>query len=336
MEKQSFVVSVTGSAGNIGSLLLFEIPKLGIFETNQRVELRLFDLPGTQAYQEGLVLELEDAFPTQVSSIKILEESAENFRGTDLLIMLSGVPRATGQERKDLIGANVSLFKRMALMVNETAKPDLRVLIVANPCCTNAFVFSKHAPNISRSNIHALLRLDFNRALSYISHHPSVRPFNSSFEGLRIFGNHSKSVVVDFSEASVLKDGVRIPVTELVSIEDLKDIQEKVRERGMEIIHGRGKSAGSSAAQAIVDHINDWYKGSSKVVAVGTYFEELAGIKAGVWLGLPVNCHGRGDINTNFEPENIPEEILKDIKTSIEELKLEKRVALRCLEERGE
>lgn len=332
MEKNIFVVSVTGSAGNIGSRLLFGLPKLGILKPGQTIELRLFDLPKTKKFQEGLILELEDAFPILLSEAKILDESSENFKGTDLLIILSGVPRAIGQERKDLIGSNVAVSKRLAQLINPVAKPELKVLMVANPCNTNAYVFSHFAPNIAKSNIHSLSRLDFNRALSFVTRHPAVEVTGGKIEGLRVFGNHSRSMVIDFSSATVQKEKEKIPLSKIIPIGELSDITNKVSERGMEVIGAIGKSAGPSASQAIEDHIRDWILGSENTSCAGVYLENILGVEADIWMSVPIVFKGSGEVLHFGEFDQLSEDLVKEIRLSLEELQIEKKIALQWIE----
>ncbi|CAL9149072.1 unnamed protein product [Musa hybrid cultivar] len=48
--------------------------------------------------------------------------------------------------------------------LNAVASRNVKVLVVGNPCNTNALICLKNAPNISAKNFHALTRLDENRA----------------------------------------------------------------------------------------------------------------------------------------------------------------------------
>jgi malate/lactate dehydrogenase len=65
-----------------------------------------------------------------------------------------------------LLRTNVGIFKEQAETLNKVAKPDCKVLVVANPANTNCLALFKHCPNLKRENFTALTRLDHNRALA--------------------------------------------------------------------------------------------------------------------------------------------------------------------------
>jgi len=45
----------------------------------------------------------------------------------------------------------------------------IEVLVVSRPCYTNAAIVARHAPSVPSSNITALIRLDFNRAIAQVT-----------------------------------------------------------------------------------------------------------------------------------------------------------------------
>ncbi len=72
-------------------------------------------------------------------------------------------------ERKDLLAANVRIFKSQGQALDQYAKKSVRVLVVGNPANTNCYVASKFAPSIPPQNFSCLTRLDHNRALSQVA-----------------------------------------------------------------------------------------------------------------------------------------------------------------------
>ena len=45
-----------------------------------------------------------------------------------------------------------------------------------------------------------------------------------------------------------------------------------------------------SAANAVIDHLRDWFWGTSKIVSMGVMSKGEYGIPAGLWTSLPVTC----------------------------------------------
>ena len=78
--------------------------------------------------------------------------------------MVGAMPRREGMERKDLLAANVKIFKVQGQALDQYAKKTVKVLVVGNPANTNAFIMSHYAPSIPKDNFTAMTRLDQNRA----------------------------------------------------------------------------------------------------------------------------------------------------------------------------
>ena len=74
-----------------------------------------------------------------------------------------------GMERKDLLAANVKIFKVQGEAMEKFAKKSVKVLVVGNPANTNALIISHYAPSIPKENFSAMTRLDQNRAASQLA-----------------------------------------------------------------------------------------------------------------------------------------------------------------------
>ena len=72
-------------------------------------------------------------------------------------------------ERKDLLAANVKIFKVQGEAMERFAKKSVKVLGVGNPANTNALIISHYAPSIPKENFSAMTRLDQNRAASQLA-----------------------------------------------------------------------------------------------------------------------------------------------------------------------
>jgi malate/lactate dehydrogenase len=65
---------------------------------------------------------------------------------------------------RDLLDLNGQIFQDQARALNQVASRDCKMLVVGNPCNTNALIGMANAPDLPRRNWHALTRLDENRA----------------------------------------------------------------------------------------------------------------------------------------------------------------------------
>ncbi|MFX4681991.1 malate dehydrogenase, partial [Acinetobacter baumannii] len=74
-----------------------------------------------------------------------------------------------GMERKDLLTENAKIFTVQGAAIGQNASPNCKILVVGNPCNTNAYIAMKSAPDLPAKNFTAMLRLDHNRALSQLA-----------------------------------------------------------------------------------------------------------------------------------------------------------------------
>jgi malate dehydrogenase (NADP+) len=79
----------------------------------------------------------------------------------------------------------------------QVAKKTVKVIVVGNPCNTNALICSSWAPSIPPENFHALTRLDENRAKFQLAHKAEV--FFTDVTRVAVWGNHSTTQVCPFT-----------------------------------------------------------------------------------------------------------------------------------------
>src|SRR5207247_7749138 len=120
------------------------------------------------------VMELGDgAFPLLEGVVATANLDA-CFRGVTWALLVGSVPRKQGMERKDLLGANGKIFVGQGQAIHKNAAGDVRVLVVGNPCNTNAMICMNNAPGVPRDRFFAMTRLDENRAKAQLAKKASV------------------------------------------------------------------------------------------------------------------------------------------------------------------
>ncbi len=320
MSVASVRVAVTGAAGHIGYALLFRIASGQMFGPHTRVDLNLLELEGALPALRGVCMELDDcAFPL-LNSITQTSDVNEAFKGVDWALLVGSVPRKAGMERSDLLKVNGEIFTVQGRAISDQAKPDCKVLVVGNPCNTNAYIAKASAPNIPPENFFAMTMLDQNRAYAQISQKAGVPV--SSVKNIAIWGNHSATQFPDIYHATI--DGK--PVTEVITDETwLKTtFIETVQKRGAAIIQARGSSSAASAANAVVDTvrnlINPTPAGTCFSVAVSS--DGSYGVEEGLMFSYPVTSDGAArKIVQGLEHGSFAQE---KIQATLEELKSEK------------
>src|SRR5438045_479102 len=257
-------VAVTGAAGQIGYSLLFRIASGAMFGESQPVILHLIEIEPALPALGGVVMELDDcAFPL-VKGVVATASLDEGFRGVNWALLVGSVPRKAGMERKDLLGINGKIFIGQGQAIEHNAAPDVRVLVIGNPCNTNCLIAMNNAPGIPRDRFFAMTRLDENRAKAQLAHKAGVEV--TAVTNMAIWGNHSSTQYPDFYNAKINGRAAN----EVIGDESwLKQtFIPAVQQRGAAIIKARGLSSAGSAANAVVDSVcslvsetagNDWH-----------------------------------------------------------------------------
>ena len=277
-------ITVTGAAGNIGYALLFRIASGALLGPDQRVNLRLLEIPPAVKAAEGTAMELFDsAFPT-LGSVDIFDDAKAAFEGANIAFLVGSMPRKAGMERADLLSANGGIFGPQGEALNAGAADDIKVLVVGNPANTNALIAASHAPDIPGSRFTAMTRLDHNRALAQLATKAGCHV--TDIDKVTVWGNHSSTQYPDLTQATVKG----APITDILAdrawVEN--DFIPTVAKRGAAIIDARGASSAASAASAAIDHVHDWVLGtsgswtSSSVMSDGSY-----GVPEGIISSFP-------------------------------------------------
>ncbi len=284
-------VAVTGAAGQIGYALLFRIASGEMLGKDQPVILQLLEIPDEKAQKAlgGVMMELQDcAFPLLVS-MEAHSDANTAFKNTDYALLVGSRPRGPGMERAELLAINGAIFTAQGKALNAHASRNVKVLVVGNPANTNAFIAMKSAPDLSRRNFTAMLRLDHNRALSQVAA-KTGKPV-AAIKKLCVWGNHSPTMYADYRFATIDGAAVKDMINDQVWNKDV--FLPTVGKRGAAIIEARGLSSAASAANAAIDHMRDWAAGTGgEWVTMGVASNGEYGIPKDVMFGFPVTCSG--------------------------------------------
>ncbi len=284
-------VAVTGAAGQIGYALLFRIASGNMFGPTTPVELSLLELEGALPALKGVVMELEDcAFPL-LKKVTISSDPVVAFEQCDWALLIGSVPRKAGMERGQLLNINAGVFLAQGKALAKSAKAGCKVLVVGNPCNTNAFIARECAKTLDPKNFFAMTMLDQNRAVAQLALKAGVGV--DAVTNVAIWGNHSATQFPDFRHALVcgrpaeelIKDGdwLRGPFIDIV------------QKRGAQVIQARGLSSAASAANAVVDTVRalGTPTPAGRFFSVAVTSDGSYGVAPGLIFGFPVRSNGR-------------------------------------------
>jgi malate dehydrogenase len=280
-------VTVTGAAGQIGYALLFRLASGQMLGPDEKIDLRLLEIPDAVKAAEGTALELQDcAFPL-LSSTEIFDDPKRAFDGVQVALLVGARPRTKGMERADLLEANGQIFKPQGEALNQGAADDVKVLVVGNPANTNALIAMSNAPDIPRERFTAMTRLDENRAVAQLAEKVGVGV--EEVQDLVVWGNHSPTMFPDLFNAKV--NGERaVDKVDMDWYEN--EYIPRVGKRGAEIIEARGASSAASAANAAIDHVRDWVRGADGLRSMAVPSDGSYGVEEGLVSSFPVRVSG--------------------------------------------
>jgi len=290
MAKSPVRVAVTGAAGQIGYSLLFRIASGEMLGKDQPVILQMLEIPDEKAQKalKGVIMELDDcAFPLLHGMVPSSDPMVA-FKDADIALLVGARPRGPGMERKDLLDANGKIFAPQGKALDAVASRKVKVLVVGNPANTNCLIAMKNAPGLKPSQFTAMMRLDHNRAVSQIAQKIG-RPV-AAVRKVTVWGNHSATQYPDLFQAEAGGKKIWPLIDDPDWLE--RTFIPTVQKRGAAIIEARGLSSAASAANAAVEHIRDWVRGTraGDWVSMGIPSDGSYGILEGVIYGYPVTC----------------------------------------------
>merc|ERR1712198_323747 len=284
-EKSPLRVVITGAAGQIAYSLIYEVASGDVFGEDQPLILHLLDIAPMMGVLNGVVMEIHDCAMTLVQEVVATDDPNVAFKDIDAAFLVGAMPRKEGMERKDLLAANVKIFKVQGEALDKFAKKSVKVLVVGNPANTNALICSHYAPSIPKENFSAMTRLDQNRAAAQLA--AKLGQPISAIKKVTSWGNHSSPQFPDASQATCNGDKVSLEQAWLET-----EFVPTVQKRGAAVIAARKLSSAMSAAKAACDHMKSWVQGTpaDDWVSMGVFSDGSYPTPKGVMFSFPVTC----------------------------------------------
>lgn len=289
--KKPIRVAVTGAAGRIGTSLIFPIASGDVFGKDTPVIIQLLELPGALGKLRGVEMELRDSGFPLLRDVVATDDANVAFQDADALFLVGSKPRGPGMERADLLNDNGKIFIGQGKAIDAVASADARVVVVGNPCNTNAFIASQMVKRVPKANFTAMTRLDQNRALAQISAKAGVTV--GAIGNLAVWGNHSPTMYADYTNGTI--NGRKI--ADAISDQDWlnNSFLKTVGQRGKAIIDAQGVSSAPSAAWAAIDHMRDWWHGTSgRWVSMAVPSDGSYGVPEGLICSFPCTVDANG------------------------------------------
>ena len=253
----------------------------------------IFDIPKAEGMVKGKALDLMQLRPHDGHDVTITGSSNySDISGADVIIITAGIPRKPGMDREDLLGINLGIMKDVATNVKEYA-PNAFVIVISNPLDAMVYAFYKVSGFDKNKIVGMAGALDSGRFRAFIAMETG---YSVQDVTCMVLGGHGDTMVPIPRLATV--GGV--PVTDLISPERLKKIEDRTRAAGGEIVKlfGNG-SAFYAPAQSAIEMAESYLRDKKRVIPCASLCEGEFGVD-GYFIGVP-SVIGSGGVEKVLE-----------------------------------
>ena len=284
-------VSIVG-AGHVGATTALAVMNAAL------ADVVLVDI--IQGMPQGKALDLMESTPIVGSDCEVTgTQDYVDTRGSDIVVITAGLPRQSGMSRDDLLFKNADIVGQV---VEELVKhsPESILIIVTNPLDAMAQLAYKLSGFPQQRVIGMAGVLDSARFRTFIAMELGV-----SVENVHAFvlGGHGDSMVPLPRYSTV----AGVPITELLSAEQINRIVQRTRQGGAEIVQLLGTgSAYFAPAASITEMIETILLDKKKILPCAAHLQGEYGVE-GVYVGVPAVLGSTG-VEQVFEIELADEE----------------------------
>ena len=272
-------VTVVG-AGNVGATCADVLACKEIVNTIVLVDIK-------EGLSEGKSLDIFQKAPINLYDTKIIGSTNDysKTKNSDVVVITSGLPRKSGMSRDDLIETNSKIVKSVTENIIKYS-PNCIIIIVSNPL--DVMTYQAHLTSqFPRERVMGMAGiLDTSRFKAFLADELSVSP--KDIQSL-LLGGHGDTMVPLPRYTTV----GGIPVEELIDEKRLKEIIERTKYGGSELVKMMGTSAwyapGAAAAQMVESIIRD----QRRIFPVCVKLDGEYGIND-CYLGVPVILGSNG------------------------------------------
>ena len=280
----------------------------------------IFDIPQSEGMVKGKALDIMQLRPHDGYDTNIIGTSNYNdIKDSDVIIITAGIPRKPGMDREDLMSINLGIMKDVATNVKKYA-PESFVIVISNPLDAMVYAFHKVSGFKKNKVIGMAGALDSGRFRAFIAMETG---YSVQDVTCMVLGGHGDSMVPITRLATI--GGV--PVTDIISPDRLKEIENRTRFAGGEIVKlfGNG-SAFYAPAQCAIEMAESFLKDKKRVIPCAALCEGEFGIH-GYFIGVPTVIGSSGiekiiEFNLTDDEKNALENTLNAVKKTVSETKL--------------
>ena len=280
----------------------------------------IFDIPQAEGMVKGKALDLMQLRPHDGHDANIMGTSDWNdVKDSDVFIITAGIPRKPGMDREDLLEINLGIMKDVANNIKEQS-PNAFVIVISNPLDAMVYAFHKVSEFPKNQVVGMAGALDSARFRAFIAMETG---YSVQDVTCMVLGGHGDTMVPISRLATV--GGV--PVTDLINADRLKEIENRTRVAGGEIVKlfGNG-SAFYAPAQSAIEMAESYIRDKKRVIPCASLCEGEFGID-GYFIGVPTVIGSNGvekilEFSLNDDEKTELNKTLEAVKKTVAETEL--------------
>jgi len=311
-------VTIIGATGNVGMFAAHAISAIPHVS-----EILLHGREGRESLLQGITQDLGDSFAARGTDIRVnWTTNLNDGVGSDIFIIIAGVPRKAGQDRLDLALENARIVAPIAETIGRIA-PDTKIFVVTNPVdvmTSVALRYSKMKPN----QVFGLgTHLDSMRLKSLIASYFHV---HVSEVHTRVIGEHGDSLVPLWSATSI--GGIKISNFPEFAHMPIKDIIASVKCSGQQIIQNKGSTV-YGPGEAIASLVRTVLSDENRILTVSAFIHKEVHSIGNVCIGVPARINRDGVFPITIR---LDESEVIAFRESVEKIRASTDAVIRALE----
>jgi len=248
----------------------------------------MLDIPQKEGSTKGKALDMLESAPLVGFDSRLIGTSdSKDMKDSDVVVITAGMPRKPGMTREDLININTKIIRDVTQQVVKYS-PTAVLIVVTNPLDAMVYVAYKLSGFPRERVIGQSGALDSTRFRTFIALELGVSM--QDVQALVIGGHTDVGMVPLASHASV----AGIPLTQLLSAQQIERLIERTRKGGTEIVELLGEGSAYYAPSAgVAQMVEAILLDQKRIIPSAVYLQGEYGVKD-LFLGVPVVLGARG------------------------------------------
>ena len=248
----------------------------------------MVDIPQKEGATRGKALDMWESAPLLGFDSRLIGTSDyKETKDSDVVVMTAGMPRKPGMTREDLIAINTKIVKDVTEQIVKHS-PKAILIVVTNPLDAMVYAAYKLSGFPRERVIGQSGALDSTRFRSFIAMELGVSM--QDVQALVIGGHTDVGMVPLASHASV----AGIPLTQLLSEQQIAKLVERTRKGGTEIVELLGEGSAYYAPSAgVAQMVEAILLDQKRIIPSAVYLQGEYGVKD-LFLGVPVVLGAKG------------------------------------------